>query len=296
MSGKLERARIGGADVASIKAPTAVARAREITGARIYDVGQGDAIAILNETRRTILQLDYGGRQDNPFEGKSRAEVDRMLPVSTDALVMITHWDEDHWSTGPKGDAAKAVDWLVPRQVTSPRAVRFAADLAKVRCIPEALVGTVFEYRAQNGDAILWQKIAKSSPSPSIHENCNRTGVAVALLRRSGGAGQVILLPGDAPFDEVPLFDTLRSAGTTLTGLVAYHHGSKYPLRNGTRSLLRDWPVTPGGPCDIVFSYGAGNSYGHPHPDRYDTLTTRREVATPALRTTKSPYHDILFR
>jgi beta-lactamase superfamily II metal-dependent hydrolase len=296
MSGKLARARIGGADVASIKAPTAVAGARAISGARIYDVGQGDAVAILNETGRTILQLDCGGRQDNPFEGKSRAEVDRMLPVSTDALVMITHWDEDHWSTGPKGDAAKDVDWLVPRQVTSPRAVRFAADLEKVRCIPETHVGTLFEYRAQNGDAILWQKIAKSSPSPAIHENCNRTGVAVALLRQSGGAGQVILLPGDAPFDEVPLFDALRSAGTTLTGLVAYHHGSKYPLRNGTRSLLRDWPVTPGGPCDIVFSYGTTNSYGHPHPDRYDMLTNRREVATPVLRTTKAPYHDILFR
>lgn len=296
MSGKLERARIGGADVAHIKAPMAVARARAISGARIYDVGQGDAIAILNEAGGTILQLDYGGRQDNPFEGKSRVEVDRMLPVSTDALVMVTHWDEDHWSTGPKGEAAKAVDWLVPRQVTSPRAVRFAADLAKVRCIPEPLVGRVFEYRAQNGDAILWQKIAKSSPSPSVHENCNRTGVAVALLRRSEGAGQVILLPGDAPFDEVPLFDALRTSGTTLTGLVAYHHGSKYPLRNGTRSLLRDWPVTPGGPCDVVFSYGAGNSYGHPHLDRYDTLKTRREVTTPALRTAKAAYHDILFR
>lgn len=170
MSGKLERARIGGADVAHIKAPMAVARARAISGARIYDVGQGDAIAILNEAGGTILQLDYGGRQDNPFEGKSRVEVDRMLPVSTDALVMVTHWDEDHWSTGPKGEAAKAVDWLVPRQVTSPRAVRFAADLAKVRCTPEPLVGRVFEYRAQNGDAILWQKIAKSSPSPSVHE------------------------------------------------------------------------------------------------------------------------------
>ncbi len=296
MSGKLERARIGGADVATIKAPTAVARAQGISGARIYDVGQGDAIAILNEAGGTILQLDYGGRQDNPFEGKSHVEVDQMLPVSTDALVMMTHWDEDHWSTAPKGDAAKAANWLVPRQVTSPRAVRFATELAKVRCIPEALVGRVFEYSAQNGDAILWQKIAKSSPSPSIHENCNRTGVAAALLRRSGGAGQVILLPGDAPFDEVPLFDDLRSAGTTLTGLVAYHHGSKYPLRNGTRALFRDWPVTPGGPCDIVFSYGAENSYGHPHRDRYDTLTTRREVATPDLRTTKAPYHDILFR
>ncbi|MCV0387766.1 MAG: hypothetical protein K5821_15380 [Nitrobacter sp.] len=296
MSAKRERARIGGADVTVIKAPTAVTGAQEISGARVYDVGQGDAIAILNENGEPILQLDYGGRQDNPFQSRSRAEVDKILPVSTGGLVMLTHWDEDHWSTAPKGDAAKTANWLVPRQVTSPRAVRFATDLAKVRCIPEALVGSVFEYRAQNGDAILWQKIAKSSPSPSIHENCNRTGVAVALLRRSDEAGQTILLPGDAPFDEVPLFAALRSDGMTLTGMVAYHHGSRYPSRKGIRALFHDWRVTPGGSCDVVFSYGATNSYGHPHRGRYETVSPRREVSTPDLRMTKVPYHDILFR
>lgn len=296
MTAALKRACIGGADVASIKAPAGIARAKEISGARIYDVGQGDAIAIIDATERTVLQLDYGGRQGNPFEGKSSADVDRMLPVPKDALVMVTHWDEDHWSSGPKGEAAKVSDWLVPRQVTSPRAVRFAADLEKVRCIPEAMVGTVFEFLAANGDAVLWQKIAPSSPSPSVHENCNKTGVAVALLRRSGNRGQVILLPGDAPFDEVPLFQNLHRAGMTLTGLVAFHHGSKYHWTHNTRSMLRHWPVTSGGPCDVVFSYGAGNSYGHPHPDRYDVLAARQVIATPSLRATKTGYHDIFFR
>jgi hypothetical protein len=239
VTAKLRRARIGGADVTSIKAPVAVSRANAIRGARIYDVGQGDAIAIIDDVGRTILQLDYGGRQGNPFEGKSSGEVDQMLPLTSDALVMVTHWDEDHWSTGPKGATAKGVDWLVPRQVTSPRAVRFAADLKKVRCIPETMVGRIVEFTAQNGDAILWQKIAPSSPSPSIHENCNKTGVAIALLRRSGASGQVILLPGDAPFHEVPLFEHLYLAGMTLTGLVAFHHGSKYHWTDATRSMLR---------------------------------------------------------
>lgn len=208
----------------------------------------------------------------------------------------MTHWDEEHWSSGPKGDAAKAVDWLVPRQVTSPRAVRFAADLRKVRCIPETMVENIVEFTAQNGDAILWQKIAPSSPSPSIHENCNKIGLAVALLRRLGDRGQVILLPGDAPFHEVPLFEHLYLAGMTLTGLVAFHHGSKYHWTEGTRSMLRHWQVTPGGACDVVFSYGAGNSYGHPHPNEYAMLSARSVIATPALRTAKAFYHDIPFR
>lgn len=296
MSTKTERERIGGADIASIKAPAAVARSGSIAGARVYDVGQGDAIAVIDESGRTILQLDYGGRQGNPFDGKSAAIVDGMLPVPKDALVMVTHWDEDHWSTAPKGDAAKASEWLVPRQVTSPRAARFAADLEKVHCIPETLVGNVFQFRASNGDAVLWQKIAHSSPSPVVHENCNKTGVAIALLRRSGDHGQVILLPGDAPFDQIPLFTSLHSAGMTLTGLVAFHHGSKYHWTNRARSMLRSWPVTRGGPCEVVFSYGAGNSYGHPHPNKYDVLPDWIAIETPALRTTETPYYDIIFR
>ena len=296
MSTKDERERIGGAEIASIKAPPSLARARSIAGARVYDVGQGDAIAVIDEAGRTVLQLDYGGRQGNPFDAVNAAGVDRMLPVPKDALVMLTHWDEDHWSTAPKGDGAKSAEWLVPRQVTSPRAVRFAAELDNVHCIPETMVGNVFEFRATNGDAVLWQKIAHSSPSPAVHENCNKTGVAIALLRRSGDQGQVILLPGDAPFDRIPLFTSLHSAGMTLTGLVAFHHGSKYHWTKRARSMLQSWPVTRGGPCEVVFSYGADNSYGHPHRNKYDVLGHWSAINTPTLRTAKAPYHDIMFR
>jgi beta-lactamase superfamily II metal-dependent hydrolase len=282
--------------VTSIRAPAALARASSIASARVYDVGQGDAIAIIDEAGRTVLQLDYGGRQGNPFDGKNTAVIDGMLPVPKDALVMVTHWDEDHWSTAPKGDAAKGSEWLVPRQVTSPRAVRFAAELEKVHCIPEAMVGTIFEFGASNGDAVLWQKIAHSSPSAAIHENCNKTGVAVALLRRDGDQGQVVLLPGDAPFDEIPLFKSLYSAGATLTGLVAFHHGSKYHWTKRAQEMLHTWPVTPGGPCEVVFSYAAENSYGHPHSNKYNVIPDWCAIKTPTLRSTATPYHDILFR
>lgn len=296
MNTKTERERIGGVDVARPKGPAALARARSIAGARVYDVGQGDAIAVIDEAGQTLLQLDYGGRQGNPFGGKSPVAVDGMLPVPKDALVMVTHWDEDHWSTAPRGEAAKASEWLVPRQVTSPRATRFAADLENVHCIPEDMVGNIFKFQAMNGDAVLWQKIAQSSPSPLVHENCNKTGVAIAVLRRSGDRDQVILLPGDAPFDQIPLFVDLYRAGTTLTGLVAFHHGSKYHWTTETRSMLRNWPITPGGPCEVVFSYGAGNSYGHPHPHLYRLIANWKAVETPTLRAANAPYHDIMFR
>lgn len=230
MSETAERERIDVIDAVSIEAPRALKQSQSLVGVRVYDVRQGDAIAVLDEDSQPVLLIDYRGRQGNPFTIKKKQavkrSVDTVMPVASGALVMVTQWDEDHWSSAPKGKAARGADWLVPRQVTSPRAVRFSTSLANVSCVPKTRVGQIFEFVAQNGDSVLWQKIAVSSPAPSIHQNCNRTGVALALVRRSEKGGQAILLPGDAPFHEVPLFQKLAKSDHTLTGLVAFHHGA----------------------------------------------------------------------
>ena len=136
------RQAIASPDLPSISGLSPLAGASSILGVRIFDVGQGDSIAIMADvggTAEVVLQLDYGGRERNPF--KRNSDVDVRMPVVSNKLLMLTHWDEDHWSSAPKGSSAKNADWLVPRQVTSPRAVRFSATLQKIHCIPESLVG-----------------------------------------------------------------------------------------------------------------------------------------------------------
>lgn len=116
------------------------------------------------------LRLDYGGRQNNASGGKSSADV----ACSRDER-RADHDDSPGTRIigrpGPKGGAVRTSRWLVPRQVTSPRAVRFSTELPKMRCIPKRWSARP-DFRAQNGDEILWQKIAPSSPSHNlIHEN-----------------------------------------------------------------------------------------------------------------------------
>jgi hypothetical protein len=74
-----------------------------ILGVRIFDVGQGDSIAVLggvNGQVKPVVQVDYGGRQGNPFTGS--ADIDRRMPVAAGQLLMLSHWDEDHWCTANK--------------------------------------------------------------------------------------------------------------------------------------------------------------------------------------------------
>src|SRR3546814_4743893 len=110
-----------------------------ISGIRIYDVGQGDAICVLDQKQRPFLQIDYGGKYANPFRNPS--DVDTRMPLQTIKLIMLTHWDEDHWCSAPKSGKTKDRPWLVPRQRTSPRAARFSATLENAYCVPEADVG-----------------------------------------------------------------------------------------------------------------------------------------------------------
>lgn len=262
---------IASPDLVSIAGLSPLVRASKILGVRIFDVGQGDSVAVLAEvagTEETVLQLDYGGRERNPF--KVDADVDLRMPVASSQLLMLTHWDEDHWCSAPKGSAAKSASWLVPRQVTSPRAVLFSTTVEDIHCIPEDLAEQSLRFEANNGDYILWQKIGSFPGTFAKDEDCNKTGVALAIVRQSPAGEEAILLPGDAPFDKVGHFRQLAQQGVLLRGIVAFHHGAGTHWTNATEQLLRNWPTFR--PPDVVFSCSQPNSYHHPDRARYERL------------------------
>ena len=245
-----------------------------LRGIFVHHVGQGDAISVRDGGDDTVLYVDYGGHQKSPFGGlkadEARRKVDESLPIGPHGHVMLTHWDWDHWCSATKGDAVKHARWLVPRQVTSPSAVNFATALKdKIRCIPEAQVAQPRFFRAANGDEIWWEKIARSQVDASKYEDCNKTGVALAVVRHA--SREVILLPGDAPFGSVSLYRQLREKALSLTGIVAFHHGADTHWTEETRALLRGWPRT-GPSTTVIFSCGKGNSYKHPTEQNYEDL------------------------
>ncbi|MBW3169409.1 ComEC/Rec2 family competence protein [Qipengyuania flava] len=244
-----------------------------ISGVTIEDVGQGDAVRVLDLFGATILWIDYGGRQGNPFQGVRRRTVDRFLHVRPSDLVMLTHWDEDHWCSARKGVTARDADWLVPRQTASPRAARFSAKLASIRCIPESVVGLVHEFGTGGGDRVRWEKIARWPGPDARNEDCNLTGVAFSVLHeRDDGVTEVILLPGDAPCEAVGHFHGYVDDAFEVRGMVASHHGSGAHWPKATVELLKHLD-----PDHVVFSCSDPNAYGHPDRAKWSAALPNAE-------------------
>lgn len=289
------RKAIASPDLTSVSGIAPLSAASSIVGVRVFDVGQGDAIAILAEVGGidvVALHLDYGGRERNPFT--SNADVDVRMPVSRSRLLMVTHWDEDHWSSASKGIQAKDASWIVPRQVTSPRAVRFSASLNDIHCIPEKHVGQTIRFASANGDYVLAQKIGSFPGAFAKNEDCNKSGVALAIVHHTNNGAEAILLPGDAPFDSVAPFVSLEKQGVKLRGIVAFHHGAGTHWTASTDKLLRNWPQAP--TLDVVFSCSRPNSYSHPDDRRYKALLPGANFQMTAdLRTNSATFKDIMF-
>lgn len=289
-----QRLKIGEHPLPAVSHLNPTSGVQRIGGVRIHDIGQGDSISILDEHLQPFMQIDYGGRMDNPFVGA----IDEHVPVRADSLLMLSHWDEDHWCSAPKGTSAKAATWLVPRQITSPRAVMFSTTLSRIFCVPEEMVREANYFATAGGDRIYWEKIASAPPESANDEDCNHTGIAFSIVRHNAGGAdnEVILLPGDAPFGAVGHYASHRDQGFKLRGMVAYHHGANRHLRQNTRKLLGGWSRTSD-PVEIVFSCAEKNSFGHPHRGFYLNLPypSKALVTTPELRAAGYAYYQILF-
>lgn len=297
MKAAAARAKIGASDIVDVDGLRPLAGVRGLAGVRVYDVGQGDGIAILGLDGVPVMQFDYGGRQGNPFSNAPMADVDFHMPAGGGRLLMISHWDEDHWCSAPRGQSAKAAQWLVPRQITSPRAVKFSAGLPRISCIPEDHVGQSWRFEAENGDAIWWEKIAPAPDAFAREEDCNRTGVALSVVKagKDGSESGAILLPGDAPFDRVGHYRDHFDGGLKLKGLVAFHHGAGTHWTKATEQLLRDWSDKADLPR-IIFSCSNPNAYEHPQTKGYDDqIPGGFQTRTAELRGLGLAYQDILF-
>ena len=108
MKAAAARAKIGASDIVDVDGLRPLAGVRGLAGVRVYDVGQGDGIAILGLDGVPVMQFDYGGRQGNPFSNAPMADVDFHMPAGGGRLLMISHWDEDHWCSAPRGQSGAA--------------------------------------------------------------------------------------------------------------------------------------------------------------------------------------------
>lgn len=263
----------------------------EISGVRVFDVGQGDCLGVLDEKEKVVLYVDYGGCIDHPDQAdysnvKSRLDVERS--DNGRIGIVLTHWDKDHYYSATKNSKTGGCQWLVPRQKASISAASFAANLPNAACWPEE-IGDDPKRFPVGGNCEIEIRKSKKYKAGAKSENRNLTGLAIAVIRKdeNGDDEQMILLPGDNVFHKIK-----NLPDVPIRGLVAYHHGSHTHWHKVKSPVAINKCTTNN---TVVYSCGENNPYNHPDKANYSANWSAREIDTRRIRNEPGDYRDILF-
>ncbi|MEP3428356.1 MAG: hypothetical protein ABJN98_06740 [Roseibium sp.] len=159
-------------------------------------------------------------------------------PCTRSGLVILSHWDTDHYAFGRQNPVFHEKTWIAPAQSSvGPNANYFANLLQNKSRL--YLVGQGKSSRHRRGARVI---------------RCNGTsinGSGLALHLRK--CGRDILFTGDADYHEIPSVSRIQ-----FSSLQIPHHGGKIAIPS----------ITPRGgtnPSKAVISCGFPNRYGHPH-------------------------------
>lgn len=216
----------------------------------VYNVGQGNANALCDGGNVPLVYFDLGGG----CAWNAATYVSRKAFCWTyDPMVILSHWDFDHYFSGTFLGAAWARTWLVPSTPTvgpTPRAM-----LAKI-----VLAGGKVNVWSHGPWSTTCGRVTLERPAPgSTSKNHSGIVMRVDLPGTTSARPWPVLLSGDMGYDYLP-----TSLTHDLGALVAAHHGASRYL--GTP------PPASQGPT-VAYSFGSGNTYGHPKPEALDRHT-----------------------
>lgn len=218
----------------------------------VHNVGQALATSLSEKGKAPFFYFDYGiACRGNKFTLPTTAE----LPIAENATILLSHVDEDHWCGFRLNKEALKCRWVVPQSPTK--------ALRKMLSSVYLSGGSISLYKAEglnifeimNANNCMVAGNAKSQLNPvrnptTVHENGN----ALYIFAEHDGEEYKIAVSGDQDYD-YQNNDYLKD----INLLVACHHGGKY-----------SWSVNAAVPQPntnqnmIVYSYGQGNTYGHP--------------------------------
>lgn len=268
----------------------------QITAVRVFDIGQGDCSALLDQNDEIFLYVDYGGVIDHP-DKQDFSKVNDRLPIDDDKTVVLTHWDWDHYNSARHNGKAKGAQWLVPRQNIGPSALKLAKTLTNARCWPESQGQAPQRYSVGGSHDVQIEKCAPRPKGLNQPEDRNLSGLAVTVIERDGQGSdsRFVLLPGDAPYHKIPSRVAAQPPGGDCLGLLAYHHGAHSHWIKATDTALPGYGSIA---VRIVYSAGISNSYGHPDRQKYQPSGWDGVgLETKDLRASSPPqnYEDIGF-
>jgi hypothetical protein len=246
-------------DASTDELRAALARASARDGVAVYDVGHGACNALITDGYPS-LYFDFGGG----CNGNARTFPRRLrhFCMTAEPVIVLSHWDFDHWSSGPRDPRSMKMTWIVPRQ--------------RMGAVHTAFLGQLLA----NGRVLVWPRgLAALRAGDVLVEQCtgapngrNDSGLAMVVFHPDGSR---ILLPADAGYAHIPSLD-----GSYASVTVPHHGGRSAP---GAIALS---DRRPSGRC--VYSTGEDNSYCHPFPTveaahadewRSDLRTEHRSLA-----------------
>jgi hypothetical protein len=205
--------------------------------------GKAAPMGLSDASKKPIVYFDFGGGVRSHVATRPHSVPD--LCLCSDPLMMLSHWDSDHWSSGPLVTASLRLDWIAPFQSISSPHIVFAAS------IPSA------------GGTLL---VSTAAPGVSFSLGNIRVRRATGGTRNDGGfwlkvdppsSGEPFFFPGDADYQYI------SSPPSSVAGLPATHHGANWT------STTPPPAAGGGGATCVVFSFGIfsasrSNTYGHP--------------------------------
>ena len=159
-------------------------------------------------------------------------------PAAANVIVVLSHWDTDHYAYGRQNTSLHDKLWIAPAQTSvGPNAEAFARQLSNTGNL--LLVGRGRSSRHRRGVRVI----------RCSGKSVNGSGLALHLK----SVGRDILLTGDADYHEIPSMQGVR-----LSGLQIPHHGG----RLDPDAVI---PAALSTPARAIASCGVPNRYGHPN-------------------------------
>lgn len=208
-----------------------------------FDIGQGLASALVCRCGEPIYYFDTGcGSGRNTGTAPSRID----FCTCSSPVVILSHWDTDHWAGAVNHARLQARTWTVPKQTISTSHTLFANDILKaggnILVVDRTLPQLQWSSGAQDYD--LQRATGKKR---------NGTGLVLVVTDRPSGRSWV--LTGDAGYDVIP-----HAVPADVAAMVVPHHGAdmgakSFPFARSSTSYAR-----------LLYSFGPGNKHGPNNP------------------------------
>ncbi|MFT7573221.1 MAG: beta-lactamase superfamily II metal-dependent hydrolase [Paracoccaceae bacterium] len=205
----------------------------------VHDVGQASANSFSTDKGKTIY-FDVG--RPLWFQGFTMNK-NKKLPTPDESngdLIILSHWDWDHYAYGRFDPDFHKVNWIAPSQIVGPSAYKFAKKLHDQNKL------YLFHGSLKNPIQCPAFKLYRDGSKP---KDRNGSGLVAEIRLKDN---RLILLTGDCDY----VTCAQLSPNATYDRVIIPHHGG---ASGGNPPKIKKHTRNP-----FIVSYGLNNKYRHP--------------------------------